>query len=185
MALCNAINAHHCPLGDGTVQVPSIMGCPGLGQEEMAPDASMGDDGDLNNGRTSSSLQGGAGDTSAVPSITSRKREQECSPAGHGGGVRCSSSLCWDTQAIYSSRECKQTRPCPTVPISRPLPAPASGHLVPAGGQAACPRCPCLGTDGPAPAETGGRGLGTVPGMPLFPGKPSGCSEMRVTPTQP
>lgn len=42
MALSNAINAHHCPLGDGTMQIPSIMGCTGLGQDGMIPDASVG-----------------------------------------------------------------------------------------------------------------------------------------------
>lgn len=102
------------------------------------------------------------------PSFTSWKREWECSPTGHGGGVRCSSSLRWDTQAIYSSRECKQTHPCPSVPISCPLPALALGHLVPAGGQATRPHCHRLGTDGQAPAGTGGRGLGTIPGTPLL-----------------
>lgn len=188
MALCNAINAHHCPLG--TVQVPSIMGWPGLGEEGMTPDASLGDDGDLKDGRTVSSLWGGTGDASTAlchlfPSITSGKQEWEHSPARHGGGVRCSSSLCQDTQAIYSSRECKQTRPCPTVPIGRPLPALASGHIVPAGGQATHPCCPRLGTDSPAPAGTGGRRLGTVPRMSLLSRKPSGCCGMRVTPAQP
>lgn len=78
------------------------------------------------------------------PSIISRKKEWEHSPTKNGGGVRCSSSLRQDMQAIYSSRECKQTCPCPTVPAGLPLPTLASGHLVPARGQATRLRCPHL-----------------------------------------
>lgn len=179
---------HHRSLGGSTMQVLSIMGYPGVGQEEMTPDASLGDEGNLKYGRTGSSLQGGAGYASADPShlfptITSRKREREHSPARHRGGVRCSSLLRWNTQAIYSSGECKQTHPCPTVPISHPLPALALGHLVPAGGQAARPHCPRLGTDGQAPAGTGGHRLGTVPGTALLPGKTSSCRGMGTTPS--
>lgn len=71
----------------------------------------------------------------SFPSIISRKKEWEHSHTKNGGGVRCSSSLRQDRQAIYSSRECKQTCPCPTVPAGCPLPTLAPGHLVPARGQ--------------------------------------------------
>lgn len=138
----------------------------------MTPDALLGDERDLKDDRTTSSLWGGAGHASAAlchlfPSIISGKKEWEHSTTKNREGVTCSSSLCQDMQAIYSSRECKQTCPCPTVPAGRPLPTLASGHLVPARGQATRLRCPHLSTDSPAPAETGGHRLGTIPQLPL------------------
>lgn len=154
------------------MQIPFIMECSGLGQEGVTLDALLGDERDLKDDRTTSPLRGDAGHASTAlchlfPSITSRKKEWELSHTKNGGGVRCSSSLHQDMQAIYSSRECKQTCPRPTVPAGCPLPELAPGHLVPTRGQATRLRCPHLSTEDPAPAETGGHRLGTIPHMPL------------------
>lgn len=81
--------------------------------------------GDLKDGRTGSSLQGGAGNASAAPphlfpTVSGGKREWERSPARHRGGVRCSSLPRHDMEAIYSSRECKQTVRAPSSPSAIP-----------------------------------------------------------------
>lgn len=154
------------------MQAPFITERSGLGQEGVTPDALLGGERALKDDRTTSPLWGDAGHARAAlchlfPSIISSKKEWEHSHTKNGGGVRCSSSLRQDMQAIYSSRECKQTRPCPTVPAGRSLSALASAHLVPARGQATRLRCPHLSTEGPAPAEAGGHRLGTIPQMPL------------------
>lgn len=170
------------------MQVPFITKCSGLGQDRVTPDALPGDERVLKDDRTTSPLWGDAGHASTAlchvfPSIISRKKEWEHSPTKNGGGVRCSSSLCQDMQAIYSSRECKQTCPCPTVPLAVP-----SQHCLQDTLFLPEVRPPLSPPQHRRPSSSRDRWPQAgdhAPHAPLLPGKPSGYKGMTVTPAQP
>lgn len=170
------------------MQVPFITKCSGLGQDRVTPDALLGDERVLKDDRTTSPLWGDAGHASTAlchvfPSTMSGKKEWEHSPTKNGGGVRCSSSLCQDMQAIYSSRECKQTCPCPTVPLAVPSQRCLQDTLFPP--EVRPPTVPTSAQKAQLQQGQVATGWGPCPTCPSPPWETQWLQGMTVTPAQP